>query len=171
MSEVQENMSHHRDSRYFWIDTICINQEHDEERSQQVKLMDLIYKQAADTFIWLGKKDQYSTGFEQILADVKEAFRIAMASHVPETELILDKSEDLPISEKHALWAVPFRSWILQEVLHSKDTLVMIGSVCFSFAFLGACEIFKSAGLSTTQTQLSSWVEFEDDSPFRELVR
>ena len=41
-------------SRYLWIDAICINQEDLDERSQQVGLMRQIYSQASHVVVWLG---------------------------------------------------------------------------------------------------------------------
>ena len=41
-----------------WIDAVCINQSHLEERSTQVKMMHLIYKKADAVLIWLGPQDE-----------------------------------------------------------------------------------------------------------------
>lgn len=41
-------------NRPFWIDAICINQKDLVERSQQVRIMDKIYKASSITLIWLG---------------------------------------------------------------------------------------------------------------------
>ncbi|PVH85127.1 HET-domain-containing protein, partial [Cadophora sp. DSE1049] len=38
-----------------WIDAICIDQENDEEKEQQVPLMDKIYSNALFTTVFLGK--------------------------------------------------------------------------------------------------------------------
>lgn len=40
--------------RTFWIDAICINQEDNIERAQQVQIMGEIYSQADRTIVWLG---------------------------------------------------------------------------------------------------------------------
>jgi hypothetical protein len=37
----------------YWIDQICINQQDDIERTQQVRMMRDIYQQSTDTIIWL----------------------------------------------------------------------------------------------------------------------
>lgn len=50
-------------SRKIWIDQICINQEDLEERGQQVSIMHRIYRQAEQTIIWLGRPNQYSAPF------------------------------------------------------------------------------------------------------------
>jgi hypothetical protein len=43
------------ESLTLWIDAICINQDSEEERSQQVQLIGDIYKTAQQVLIWLGK--------------------------------------------------------------------------------------------------------------------
>ncbi|KAF2024588.1 HET-domain-containing protein, partial [Setomelanomma holmii] len=37
-----------------WIDAICINQENDDEKAEQVRRMGEIYRRARETIIWLG---------------------------------------------------------------------------------------------------------------------
>ena len=44
-------------SRDLWIDSVCINQEHSEERSAQVKIMASIYGSAVRVLIFLGEPD------------------------------------------------------------------------------------------------------------------
>lgn len=47
-------LRHHIRPRYIWADAICINQQNEEEKSQQVQLMPRIYRKAAKVLIWLG---------------------------------------------------------------------------------------------------------------------
>lgn len=47
-------LRHPTESRLFWIDMICINQNFVEERTHQVNLMRLIYSRAVNVFLWLG---------------------------------------------------------------------------------------------------------------------
>ncbi|KAK0704474.1 heterokaryon incompatibility protein-domain-containing protein [Lasiosphaeris hirsuta] len=47
-------------SRAIWVDAICINQADVSERSAQVKIMDQIYKNAAEVLCWLGDEDDSS---------------------------------------------------------------------------------------------------------------
>ena len=43
-----------------WIDSVCINQAVDEERSHQVSLMKNIYSQARTVIVWLGEGNEMS---------------------------------------------------------------------------------------------------------------
>jgi hypothetical protein len=44
----------------FWIDAVCIDQEHNEEKSQQIRQLRKIYEQASRVIIWLGPSDYSS---------------------------------------------------------------------------------------------------------------
>ena len=48
------NLRHEHQSRYVWIDTICINQLDIPERNSQVKIMREVYARAESVCIWLG---------------------------------------------------------------------------------------------------------------------
>lgn len=41
--------------RRLWADQVCIDQDDEKERSQQVKLMNLVYKNAKRVLVWLGR--------------------------------------------------------------------------------------------------------------------
>lgn len=43
--------------RCFWTDAICIDQANSAEKSQQVSIMDRVYKQSSVTRVWLGEPD------------------------------------------------------------------------------------------------------------------
>lgn len=47
-------LRHQSESRLFWIDMICIDQDSDEEKTNQVNLMALIYSGAQEVLLWLG---------------------------------------------------------------------------------------------------------------------
>ena len=55
---------------WVWIDQICINQEDTPERTQQVRLMRVIYQQAVTTVIWLGIDDGSAGPAFQLAADM-----------------------------------------------------------------------------------------------------
>ncbi|MCJ1246057.1 hypothetical protein MMC30_003261 [Trapelia coarctata] len=57
----------------FWIDAICINQEHPEEHSSQVAITGKIYAQAALVIAWLGEEDYDSRIALPLIAQLMEA--------------------------------------------------------------------------------------------------
>jgi heterokaryon incompatibility protein (HET) len=46
--------------RQLWVNAICIDQENDTERSEQVSIMRQIYKNAKKTIAYVGKEDEHS---------------------------------------------------------------------------------------------------------------
>ncbi|KAF2023912.1 hypothetical protein EK21DRAFT_11207, partial [Setomelanomma holmii] len=60
LEEALRALRHPYDTRRLWIDAICINQMEPEERTHQVKQMNLIYKSAKRVIVWLGATDQAS---------------------------------------------------------------------------------------------------------------
>jgi hypothetical protein len=49
------NLRHPDNERVLWVNALCINQSHDDERSKQVSLMHAVYTQAFSVEIWLGE--------------------------------------------------------------------------------------------------------------------
>jgi hypothetical protein len=56
-----QNLRSRLDSYVIWINALCINQEDDHDKEQQIPLMDSIYANAAITYIWLGEGDATTT--------------------------------------------------------------------------------------------------------------
>jgi hypothetical protein len=54
VEEALKRLRYKTQSRTLWIDQICINQDSEEERSQQVALMGDVYTMAARVIVWLG---------------------------------------------------------------------------------------------------------------------
>jgi len=75
--------------RRLWIDAICINQADVEERSAQVAIMAEIYRNAAQTVIWLGLSEHWSHQALRTLAPLSQ--------RRPHT----DSEELLPVQGEH----------------------------------------------------------------------
>jgi hypothetical protein len=54
----------------FWIDQLCINQDDIHEKSEQVPLMEVIYKKAINVLVWLGRANHESDHLLQILDEI-----------------------------------------------------------------------------------------------------
>ena len=51
-------------SKDIWIDAVCIDQDNETERSQQVRLMGRIYRNACQTFAYIGEADRHTEALE-----------------------------------------------------------------------------------------------------------
>jgi hypothetical protein len=63
--------------RIMWIDAVCINQKHDQERTEQVGIMKDIYAKASRVIIWLGKE----TSEDKLAFSMVDRFKKLFAKH------------------------------------------------------------------------------------------
>lgn len=126
------------DTKYYWVDALCIDQNNLQEKSHQVKDMGEIYKLARMTIIWLGDRDSNSQlGFKvlsRIWGKTQKAFDEATRQH---RDVTVDPIR-LPPDELNAAIAILNRAWfsrlwVVQEVLLSKDLHVLLGTTLSSF--------------------------------------
>ncbi|RSL46442.1 hypothetical protein CEP54_013842 [Fusarium duplospermum] len=82
--------------KYLWVDAICINQEDNEERSQQVQFMHRIFKCAEVVFSWVGPKD-HSLAFQTIKTLAQEIALKWLETTIPDDSDVLETLfKDLP---------------------------------------------------------------------------
>jgi hypothetical protein len=100
-----------RTVQYLWVDAICINQNDDQEKAEQVKIMGDIYKKAAEVLVWLGEEDG-DTDSEMaivLLRGIYHAF-VAFADDSEEAESIITQitqEGDLQSDRRLATTGVP----------------------------------------------------------------
>ncbi|KAF7547774.1 hypothetical protein G7046_g8904 [Stylonectria norvegica] len=116
-----QRMRHASLPRRLWADQICINQEDIAERSQQVGLMNAIYKGAKHVLVWLGpdKEGVAEVAFSMVHhlhgvfndEEAHEAFKVAYSEHL----LRQSNKPWVPFSK---LTKLPWfnRIWIVQEI-------------------------------------------------------
>lgn len=120
---------------WFWIDSICINQDNLSERSSQVKLMGQIYRQAKATIVWLADEcDDTSAAIELLihLADRRHELR----RHYKKRGKLMppDLSDHAGWKPLERLLDLPWwrRVWTLQEFLLAKDLTFYCGAQSIS---------------------------------------
>ena len=59
-------------ARLIWVDAVCINQDDDDERSSQVRIMTRIYEQASYVRVWLGPEAQGSSLAMSLIRELTE---------------------------------------------------------------------------------------------------
>ncbi|KAI1160630.1 putative heterokaryon incompatibility protein [Nemania serpens] len=115
-------------TRYIWIDSICINQDDENEKSSQVRLMRNIYSSSYQTIVWLGYAQDANdaVGF---LAHLRR--RMALDDPVerasrPLTELNIENPSWSALTKliNHDYWS---RSWVIQEIAVSKNIIISYG--------------------------------------------
>ncbi|KAK3691132.1 hypothetical protein LTR37_018836 [Vermiconidia calcicola] len=126
-----------------WIDAICIDQQMKTERTDQVKLMHHVYRQAAETTIWLGEEDHATTGAFALINEldviIERAWTSSGHERWPAFEEMqrsgLPSQEDVRWSNLQMLLLHPWftRTWVLQEACLSTSLWVQKGSFRISW--------------------------------------
>ena len=123
-------------SEWIWIDQICINQRHHEERCHQVNQMAKLYSSAQATIIWPGSR----SNSPHLLADQDEdwtmnpmlgplekiqAYLSCSVTITKATECLL---RTVPVCFLSALVRCPYweRLWIIQEICLASRACVLI---------------------------------------------
>ncbi|KAI9640586.1 hypothetical protein NHQ30_010885 [Ciborinia camelliae] len=120
-------------SRVLWIDAICINQQDNEEKSEQILLMPKIYSSAFKTVVYLGPEADRSDLAIGLIEKVgKKNFNTLKAKIIETSSLT---SFGLP-GRKSGSW-IAFRAfwrrswfkriWIIQEFLLSREVSIICG--------------------------------------------
>ncbi|KAG8165672.1 hypothetical protein KVR01_004224 [Diaporthe batatas] len=120
---------------WFWIDSICINQDNLGERSSQVKLMGQIYRQAKATIVWLCEgSDGTNTAIELLshLADRRHDLRKDYKKRGK--RMPADLSDHPGWKPLERILELPWwrRVWTLQEFLLAKELTFYCGAQSIS---------------------------------------
>ena len=146
-------------SRYLWADAICINQKDPSEKTDQVARMDAIYKRAERVLIWLGHADEFTddavSALKMVSAIPPDRYGVVTAA---------DWFDQGPVFARLGAGQSPRwqhwlgllllldrpwmkRVWIIQEVVLSRNAVVMCGDYVFpwewidrTLGFLGVTE-------------------------------
>jgi hypothetical protein len=133
--------------RLFWIDAICIDQENVHERNHQVNLMNEIYMNAINMWIWLGIEGEDSDrAMEFIQEKGSRGLRSKGVGYWP----LWTKDEGKALCEllERPYWR---RMWIIQEVAHAQKIIVGCGSRSFEW------EHFETFYLTLKKIEDTSW--------------
>lgn len=116
-------------SRTIWIDALCINQENDAEKSEQVQYMYGIYRAATRVVVWLGSEAGDSDFVMRAMAFVgKRKNRAAIMRCDHDHECLVQIARLIRGIEVLTKRPWFFRSWIRQEVAAAPKVVVRCGS-------------------------------------------
>ena len=144
-------------AQFYWIDSLCVNQDDLNERKEQVLLMGKIFMRAQVTFVWLGETSKDSKLALQVMAKlaatlIDAEFETNMQSMTSPKEL--KSLNDLTHEESRAAMALLDRDWFkrvwtLQEAILSRTAVAVWGSVCvpFDIILVAGQVISKSGGI------------------------
>lgn len=159
LRSIAEELQH----MWLWIDQLCIDQNNDTERSNQVSIMADIYSYADEVIIWLGPLDERTVHAPLVLEFIKWAGSDQRTRDIEEQERILSRSgfhrvrrhnaDLLSNSYKHNVKDIkkarnfmadlPYwkRMWIVQEVVLAKKLRIRWGSYWVSWENMTAAQL------------------------------
>jgi len=136
------------ESRWLWIDALCINQDDLDERSQQVPLMADIYQKAAVVLVWLGQPLPSTHDLSQTIRKLSEAYdsmdlgshitfagdlgRFKSSSEIPggsALEAITQEQSWIALANLLSKRSYFSRLWIVQEIVMSSCAIILWGTV------------------------------------------
>lgn len=116
----------------FWIDSICINSDDEEERASQIQLMGQLYESSYITIVWLGPGDVDSDqGMEFFLTlcqrrdGLVEAWEKRQSREMPSDLNIAEKWRALRDILKRPWWR---RVWTIQEFILPRRLVFFCGT-------------------------------------------
>ncbi|KAL5324670.1 hypothetical protein ACEPPN_009218 [Leptodophora sp. 'Broadleaf-Isolate-01'] len=158
-------LRHESKSLILWTDAICINQDDEEEKPQQLMLMGKIYSQAKTVLCWIGEEKNQTHNAFRIISSIAEAFHVKIPgteesfveAGKPFPEIVLD--EDLVDEIQGDGWLAvvdvftrPYfgRIWVVQEIVLSKNAVIICGSNQIPWRdFLNVSKVIASLGTLT----------------------
>lgn len=108
--------------QYFWIDSICINQEDSTEKSKQVGFMRNIFEEAEKTLGWLGDDPSAKNAFDLVRKMSRTSSQETFSKLLKEPEACWHDFNKLLRNE----WFE--RVWIVQEIATAKDQILRYGN-------------------------------------------
>ncbi|KAK0710171.1 heterokaryon incompatibility, partial [Lasiosphaeria miniovina] len=119
------------EERIVWIDVICINQEDVVEKSIHVPLMHHVYQRASRVVIWLGRPSQDSDeAMTHVDILLQERTIGGFISRLACGDAAAEQQKPSIMLQPFArLFGRPWwtRMWVLQEVYHASNAIVMCG--------------------------------------------
>jgi hypothetical protein len=146
-------LQHETDTIILWIDQLCINQDDDIEKSEQVQLMKAIYQGAKEVIVWLGPaadesdrlfdalslvgKKAFESKFMQLDLSVKERDPEYIDTH---DRLVKRLGQELtfPTENVRSFVNRPYwtRVWIVQELSLAREVVFVCGNKRISYDHL-----------------------------------
>ncbi|EON66479.1 hypothetical protein W97_05577 [Coniosporium apollinis CBS 100218] len=146
-----EHLRRPTDSRIFWIDAICINQDDRAERSAQVGRMGTIYSIASQVVVWFGPQYENSTLAVQTLRYIGESWKLDSTGYAlnwmdnregngqaeeDERRRVLSVKDVDALEAMHLSWIAIrdllrrqwfSRLWVFQEIRKATQAILVVG--------------------------------------------
>lgn len=150
-----------------WVDSVCINQEDTDDRTNQVKRMTQIYRDALGVFIWLGLSTTTTSVAVDLIHDLNakgpSLLEYSKGVNFIGTEVLREMGLPTPTGDPQWIALDQFlsqswfgRVWTIQEAAVSKQATVACGQCRIHWNLLvEACYVARKANLTGFRDILS----------------
>lgn len=169
-----------QDTRYLWVDAVCINQDDIAERNLQVRKMKMIYERAEQVLAWIGAADEYS---DQAIDLLHHATDFLTPDDYLARYMYFQPDETENWEKRRTIRGLarlldrPYwrRVWVRQEIAVAKEIIVLCGDRRLTWAtFVDGCDrlpmdLFEPF-VAEVSAYTSSYYEICDMDSLREQV-
>lgn len=117
-----------------WADAICINQDDNDEKSRQVRLMAQIYSKATYALVWLGEEADDSDLVFPLFEQIAAVEDFPAINECNDLSMFLMERNLPPVDDRAwaSVWALLMRPWfsrvwIVQEFVVAQDVYIFCG--------------------------------------------
>lgn len=158
--------------RRLWVDAVCINQNDDTEKSDQVNMMREIYQHGSQTLVWLGPDSLVLTRGFSVITRMLKGLKFYEEKNGLETSQHVDRLPSVHTYNRPPLLAIfelPYftRIWVIQEVAVSSSVTVFCGHNSISWDDLVAAEKWSNTVGAEVYDDMRSLTLFRNISAAR----
>ena len=159
------HLRHPKKTRTLWVDAVCIDQDNNDEKIEQIPLMKDIYQHASCVVIWLGLADKSSGRALDLIRLAAKCLRQECGKSMP-TSIWARRFREPFSDDRNKQWGFPpkedlkswpvaaiferswfFRCWTFQEAALARKATIQIGAHLLDWADLCvACDFFANKG-------------------------
>jgi hypothetical protein len=125
LSDALKHLREENETLYIWIDALCINQNDEIEKKEQVMKLARIYRNAYNVCIWLGSDSPGSSVSDHAMSFIRHAIDPTMHGALLADPVWLPKWANLFDLLR---WSWFSRRWVIQELALAKNATVHCGA-------------------------------------------
>jgi len=135
LRDLRANMSPDDLYRVLWVDAVCIDQSHSEEKVHQMRQMPKIYSEAKRVIVWLGKREEKAEEAFKILKSMPELLKSLQGDVSGEgpNDIAVPNLKSLNAISDSPWWT---RAWCRQEIIMAKEASIFLGSTSLDWRVL-----------------------------------